>query len=96
MADRTPEQILDEAVYAVTCVHDHYGPGLNEHGLRELRKLLATHKYFCDSGFICDVYEDDPHVDFHTRIIWPNHTYHKLQFKDIVAISKSSEDDDNG
>jgi hypothetical protein len=94
MADRTSDQILDQAVYALACIHDHYGPGLNENGLRELRKLLSNDKYFCDSSYICDVYEDDPYVDFASRILWPKEWRHALNFYDVTTISKSKEDDD--
>jgi hypothetical protein len=71
MAERTTDQILDEAVYAVACVAHHYGPGLNEEGLRYTRELLSKLYLFMDAEFRCDMEETDEFVDFHNRIIWP-------------------------
>ena len=71
MAERTEEQILDEAVYAVACVARHYGPGFNERGLAHVRELLSQVNFSTDSCFRVDVYEDDEFVDFHQRIVWP-------------------------
>lgn len=72
MADRTQEQVLDEAVYAVACVAWHYGPGLSKIGLQEMRKLLKSFNFHTDSCFRVDVQEDEKHVDFRSRIIWPD------------------------
>lgn len=72
MAERTHEQILDEVVHAVACVARHYGPGLNEAGLKEVRDNLNTIPWFTDACFIVDCREDDPYIDFHQRIFWPD------------------------
>jgi hypothetical protein len=72
MADRTSEQILDEMVHAVACVARHYGPGLNERGLAWVRSQLACSSWSTDACYIVDCRESDPHIDFHTRIIWPD------------------------
>lgn len=71
MAERTRDQILDEAVHTVACVAHHYGPGFSETGLQEVRKLLSEMPWDTDSTFRVDCQEDDPFIDFHQRIIWP-------------------------
>ena len=68
MAERTHDQILDEMVHAVACVAWHYGPGLNESGLKEIRDCLNLQN--TDACYSVDCREDDPYVDFHQRIIW--------------------------
>ncbi len=69
MPERTHEQILDEMVHAVACVARHYGPGLNQSGLTHIRELLSQEHWFTDTCYRLDVLEDDPHVDFHHRIL---------------------------
>ena len=72
MAERTHDQILDEIVHAVACLAGHYGPGLNERGLKAVRASLDQHLWFTDACFHVDCREDDPYIDFHQRIIWPD------------------------
>lgn len=72
MAERTHDQILDEMVHAVACVAQHYGPGLNESGLKMIRDSLNCLNWHTDSCFRVDCYEDDPYIDFHQRILWPD------------------------
>ncbi len=69
--NRTKEQILEEAVYAVACVAHHYGTAFNEEGLQEIRNLLSKVDFHTDTTYRIDVFEDDKFVDFHNRIIWP-------------------------
>ena len=91
MADRTEEQVLDEVVYAVACVAQHYGPGLSEIGLQEMRKLLESFNFHTDASFRVDVQEDDEDpVDFRSRIIWP-HGWNVLDHDNVIAESKSDE-----
>lgn len=90
MAHRTKEQILDQAVYALQCVSCHYGSAFNEDGLQELRSLLAKMPWYVDSGYICDVYEDDPNADFASRIIWPN-DWIKLDFNGVASASRGEQ-----
>lgn len=71
MTERTRNQILNQAVYAVACVARHYGPGFNDNGLQEVRELLSEMPWDTDSSFRVDRQEDDPFIDFHQRIIWP-------------------------
>jgi len=72
MTERTEEQILDQVIHAIQCVCGHYGPYLNEDGLFELRTLLKDFtNWHTDSSYLCDVNEDDPYVDFNSRIIHP-------------------------
>jgi hypothetical protein len=79
MAERTTDQILDQAVYAVQCVSRHYGPEFNAEGLRTVRELLSQLPWFTDSCFRVDCHEDDPFIDFHQRIIWPD-GWDKIEF----------------
>ena len=87
MAERSKEQILDQAVFAVQCVSRHYGSGFSEEGLQELRKLLNEFPWWTDACYSCDVYDDDPYADFDKRIIWP-YGWWKEDFKEIVEESK--------
>lgn len=91
MADRTPEQVLDEVVYAMACVAQHYGPGLSKIGLQEMRKLLKSFNFHTDASFRVDVQEDEKHVDFRSRIIWP-HGWDVIDYDNVIAESKSDED----
>ena len=88
MADRTQDQVLDEAVYAMACVSEHYGPGLSKIGLQEMRKLLKSFNFHTDACFRIDVSEDDEHVDFRLRIIWP-HGWDILDYNNVIEESKS-------
>ena len=72
MTDRTKDQILKEAVYAVACVAHHYGPALNEEGLQEIHNLLLRVDFHTDATYRVDVFENDEFADFHSRIIWPD------------------------
>ncbi len=88
MAERTSEQILDEVVYAVQCVTVHYGPGFNEDGLRELRKVLNEfHTWWTDGEYTSGMLENDEHEDFHQRIIWPE-DWRKENFNEVVKESR--------
>lgn len=72
MAERTKEQILDQAVYALALVKCHYGPRWNEIGLKEIRELLSQFSLWdTDSCYRVDCYEDDTYIDFEQRIIMP-------------------------
>ena len=71
MAERTKEQILDQAVYALALVKCHYGPRWNENGLREVRELLSKLIWQTDACYTVYCYEDDPYIDFEQRIIKP-------------------------
>jgi len=79
MAERTKEQILEEAVYAVACVVQHYGPELNEEGLDEVRELLSNIDFSTDATYRVDVNECSQYADFHKRIIWPK-DWDKLEY----------------
>jgi hypothetical protein len=93
MAERTNEQVLDQLVYAVACAYRHYGPGLSPEGLMSLRaKLGEDGKWFTDASYRCDVYEDDEHVDFHTRILWPRE-WDKLDYQETVNCSRGLDAD---
>lgn len=80
MAERTRDQILDQAVHAVACVARHYGPGFNENGLLLIRERLSEMPWHTDSCFRVDRQEDESFIDFHQRIIWPE-GWDKLDFK---------------
>jgi hypothetical protein len=73
MSNRNTDQLMDELVYAVACVVNHYGPMFNESGLEWLRKTLEPlrHHLWCDACYTVDVYPGDEYEDFHQRIIWP-------------------------
>lgn len=90
MADRTQEQVLNEVVYAVACAAQHYGPGLSEIGLREVRKLLEDFNFHTDASFRVDVSEDENHVDFRSRIIWPD-GWDVIDYNNVIEESKSDE-----
>jgi hypothetical protein len=79
MPTRTHAQILDEIVYAVACAAEHYGPGLSEDGLADLRALFNKWGFWTDTSFRVDRCEDEPYIDFHERIIWPD-GWDKLEF----------------
>ena len=86
--EKTSEEILNEVVFAVACVARHYGSGLSETGLQDLRKLLNGFiKWTTDTCYRCDVYEEDEYVDFHERIIVPK-DWDDLNFQEIVEESK--------
>ena len=91
MVERTHEQILDQLVYAVACAYKHYGPELSAEGLVDLRQKLGDH-WFTDSGYTCDVYDDDPYVDFYARIIQPS-GWKVLDFKETINLSKGLDAD---
>jgi hypothetical protein len=71
MIDRTHDEILDEMVHAVACVVSHYGPNLNAAGLAWVRERLDF-CWYTDASFRLDMEEDDPYIDFHQRITWPD------------------------
>lgn len=93
MATRTHDQILDEAVYAAACVAYHYGSGFSEEGLQALRKLLGQMRWDLDSTYRVDAREGDPHIDFHTRIIWPPDWW-QLDFQETVKESYAEPNQD--
>lgn len=79
--ERSKMQIIDEVIFAVQSVAQHYGPGFNTEGLVEIRKFLETMSWFCDSTWRCNV-EDGPCIDFHHRLRFTD-----LNFKDVTAAS---------
>jgi hypothetical protein len=86
MADRTKDQILDQAVYAIASLHRHYGPGLTAEGLQHVRKLLSEIGFCTDSCYRVDVYDDDPLADFYQRIVQPG-GWDNLDYDDTIARS---------
>lgn len=79
MVERTQDQLIDQMTYALACVYQHYGPGLNSDGLKDLRlemtQLFSKNKLFLDASYRTDVNENDPYVDFDQRILKPNGWY---------------------
>ena len=92
MAERSEDQILDQAVYAVACVARHYGPGLNEYGLAHLRECLSKLVIFTDACYTVDVYDDDPYADFSSRIVWPS-GWDKMDYDETMARMREGENE---
>jgi hypothetical protein len=90
--ERTKEEILDQAVYAVARVVNHYGPALNAEGLQHLRYLLSDIDYWCDSTWRVDVLEggEDGNPDFHPSVL-PDGKYGP-RFEEVVYMSRTGED----
>ena len=91
VADRTKEQILNQAIYAVACVARHYGGGFSAEGLQDVRRLLSKMPWGTDSGYRVDVSDEDQFADFEPRIIHPLDWW-KLDFSEVVARSEERED----
>lgn len=85
MAERSEKQILVQAVYAVACVHKHYGPGLSAGGIKHLTQLLSQVNFCTDASYRVDVLEDEPYTDFLPRIIWPP-MWNTIDFDEIQKI----------
>jgi len=82
MATRTKEQLEDQFVYAVACVMQHYGPGLSQEGLQEVREFAKKMNLHTDSTFNVDREEGDKFLDFHERIIWPEQWW-RIELEEI-------------
>lgn len=88
MPERTVEQILNEAVFAVALVARHYGSGFSADGLVAVRELLSHLPWHADTCYRVDVDEGDPHVDFHTRVYWADMT-DAVDFDEVIRLSKA-------
>lgn len=88
--DRTNDEILDQAVYAVACVAHHYGPGFSAEGLADVRRLLTElGPWGCDSSWRVDIPEGEgePNPDF-----CPKHLpkeFGWIEFDDITRASRT-------
>jgi hypothetical protein len=91
---RTEDQIIDQLVYAVACAASHYGPRLNKDGIASVRAAMRKLRpWWCDATFTCDMLEDDAHIDFDKRILWPDN-WRKLEFFKTLAWYTDDQDDD--
>jgi hypothetical protein len=68
---RSHQEIVNELVYAVQRVVRHYGPGLNEDGLLEVREFMDKRlgPWWCDATWRCII--DGEEKDFHEIIPIP-------------------------
>jgi len=91
---RSHDEILDQMIFAVACVANHYGPALNADGLAEIRKLLGdSQQWWCGSHWLVDVLEggEDGNPDFCPKVI-PFTTPAGLDFDEVVRQSRTGED----
>ena len=65
--ERSKDEILNEAVFAINQVARWYGPGFSGSGLVELKEMLSQMPLRCDSTWRVD-YDDDDVLDFRSII----------------------------
>ncbi len=93
--NRSPDEILDQVVYAVACVARHYGPGLSAEGLKWVRdQLQSDTTWVCDSTWRVDTQEGDgdPNPDFHPLVLDEDDPPY-FTFEEVVQQSRTGEDE---
>lgn len=81
--ERTHDEILDQAVYAIEAVHRHYGSGLSIEGLEQVRKALKDINFSCDPDW-----QEEPDIDFYEKFL--KDSYVVESFEEIAKFSKGA------
>lgn len=90
--DRSKDEIVDQMLFAVACVANHYGPALSPGGLVGVREQLASHNWWCDAEWRTATLEggQDGNPDFCPQVL-PSKTVAGLDFDEVVRQSRTGE-----